>query len=411
MSIRPVFRVAVAGLDDRDVRLIEIVFKHSQYNRFDFQLLSQPDPACTDVLIVNPATPSGLDALTALRSQSRRVPSISAVPRGVQSAAHYAITIDRLTLQLLPTLKRVVEAEGLETGAGVVAPDSSGPVHPPSSGAAAGDEIPLVATRIELDSPAGAGMAVAEASRAAVAPGRAELLADLDLDALFADAAGPVPPTSVRRPDGTAMAATGVALRPGASAAVPMVRPRSSGGLAEPPALSPAAMVPSAAAGRWLPAAPDPLAVEIAAPPIHRPDVLNVQVLIADPSVAAQQQLARALRSPHLEVRCVTSASAALDATAARQFDLLITEQDLSDAGGFRLIAALRQRPGYRTTPILLLRSRAGLFDVARARLHGDVLLLTKPLTRSELQVVVADVLRRSMALDELDSLFEDGAR
>ena len=114
MSIRPVFRVAAAGLDERDFRLIEIVFKHSQYNRYDFQLLPRPDPQQTDILIVNPVTPSGLDALSALREYSRDIPAVSALPRGTQAAARHAITIDRLTLQLLPTLNRVVEIEGLE---------------------------------------------------------------------------------------------------------------------------------------------------------------------------------------------------------------------------------------------------------------------------------------------------------
>ena len=104
----------------------------------------------------------------------------------------------------------------------------------------------------------------------------------------------------------------------------------------------------------------------------------------------------------------MASAAAALQCAAQRQYDLVITEYGLSDVSGFHLIAALRQRAGYRNTPMLLLRSRTGLLDGARARLHGDVMLLTKPLTRVELQVVVADVLRRSVALDDLQTLFDD---
>jgi CheY-like chemotaxis protein len=112
-SKRPVYRVASAGLDPRDVRLIEIVFRHSQYNRYDFQVLEGLDLTRTDILIANPGDPAGLDALIAVRSFPRPIPSVNAVPRGAQAAARYSITIDRLTLQLLPILNRVVELEEL----------------------------------------------------------------------------------------------------------------------------------------------------------------------------------------------------------------------------------------------------------------------------------------------------------
>ena len=114
MSIRPVFRVASAGLDPRDVRLIGIVFQHSQYNKYDFRMLEGLDLGGFDILIANPVDPRGLDAIASLPGASRRIPSLSAVPRGAQATARYSVTIDRLTLQLLPTLNRLVEEERLE---------------------------------------------------------------------------------------------------------------------------------------------------------------------------------------------------------------------------------------------------------------------------------------------------------
>lgn len=133
-----------------------------------------------------------------------------------------------------------------------------------------------------------------------------------------------------------------------------------------------------------------------------------VQILVADPSLAAQQQIARALRADGVGLQCVAGASAALQHAAYRQFDLVITEYSLADVSGFHLIRALRQRPGYRSTPVLLLRRRSGLLDAARACLLGDVLLLNKPLTRVELQAVVADALRRSLVLDDFETLYSD---
>jgi twitching motility two-component system response regulator PilG len=132
----------------------------------------------------------------------------------------------------------------------------------------------------------------------------------------------------------------------------------------------------------------------------HSPARVRLQALIADPSAAAQQQLARALRRIGLEVQCVVSAAAALRSLAAQHVDLVITESGLADADGFELIRRMRTQNAYRYTPVLLLRSRPHVLDATRARLAGDVTVLTKPLTRSELESVVRETLRNSVVLD-----------
>ncbi len=707
--MRPVFRVAAAGLDERDVRLIEIVFKHSQYNRYDFQLLARPDPQQTDILIVNPATPSGLDALSALRAYSRDIPAVSALPRGTQAAARHAITIDRLTLQLLPTLNRVVEIEGLEVagdgadeeageeageevgrvdGAGqnddegretdetgdgdegqvkrAKAPDETArasspalpdaitpPAPPPSTPAwrppgrvirratdaaarqraaarpasiedrerpVTAQEIPELqvsasvaaellapaldapglaasefgpetlsvgsadvvdAASLETDGapgdaliraehepgaagasgpypalirrrpPSEGGMGpgrslpsaeapVAEATQAPGAMAAAQLLelrvartgaaathatqaaaaaaqlsplrggagprgnvrvepsidpafeaglpgiptvatqialpdapegpggstvdvfGALDLDALYAadqvrernrrlqagqlptgpltatsasatheaamsgpaalvhranptdqtDQTGPGPSSHSYRPSRPIQPATTAALPAavgddGSAAGVDAQRLNEVlGAVADIPAMPvPPALRPAAAVILDVPAR---ALLPVAEPPRRGSHAYPLQILVADASMAAQQQIVRALHTDGVGLVCVASAAAALQQAAERQYDLVISEYSLTDVSGFHLIRALRQRAGYRSTPVLLLRSRSGLLDSPRARLLGDVLLLNKPLTRAELQAVVADALRRSLVLDELETLYAD---
>ncbi|HWS75266.1 MAG TPA: hypothetical protein VN324_09015, partial [Quisquiliibacterium sp.] len=127
MNDKPVFRVGASGLDPRDWRLIEIVFRHSQYNRYEFRLSTQVDADSIDILIANSVDPEGLQALARIRASSRHVPVIAAVPRGAASSARHAISIDRLTLQLLPILNRVVELELLATAASA---DGDAPAAP-----------------------------------------------------------------------------------------------------------------------------------------------------------------------------------------------------------------------------------------------------------------------------------------
>jgi CheY-like chemotaxis protein len=111
MESKPRYKVGVAGLELRDTRLIEIVFRHSQYNRYEFELVQDLANRTVDMLIVNSHDHAGQLAINSLREHSRKVPVIAAVPRGESSASKHAISIDRLTLQLLPIMNRVVEIE------------------------------------------------------------------------------------------------------------------------------------------------------------------------------------------------------------------------------------------------------------------------------------------------------------
>jgi CheY-like chemotaxis protein len=135
MQDKPQFRVGTAGLDPRDCRLIEIVFRHSQYNRFIYRLAPSPQPGAVDLLIVGAADPSGLHTLARLRAGGRALPAVAVVPRGapVPAPPLVAIALDRLTLQLLPVLNRLVETELLApprpVGAEPLAPATrAGPV-------------------------------------------------------------------------------------------------------------------------------------------------------------------------------------------------------------------------------------------------------------------------------------------
>jgi CheY-like chemotaxis protein len=111
MANKRVYKVTTAGLDLRDVRLIEIVFKHSQYNKYEFALVTGEQVDEVDLLIANTSEAQGLDAISKLRSNKREVPVIAALPRGAVSSTRHAISIDRLTLQLLPILNRVIDIE------------------------------------------------------------------------------------------------------------------------------------------------------------------------------------------------------------------------------------------------------------------------------------------------------------
>lgn len=109
MGDKPVFRVAAIGLEQRELRLIEIVFRHSQYNSNQYQLA---DPAAShfDLLVANVFDPEGRQAAARLRTAGGGRRLIVALPRGMAPGNTGAISVDRLALQLLPSLNKAVAA-------------------------------------------------------------------------------------------------------------------------------------------------------------------------------------------------------------------------------------------------------------------------------------------------------------
>ena len=113
MSARPTFIVAIAGLDPQHLRLVEIVFRHIQYNRFVFRLAQPGEIDSGDILIAGVGDPFGREVLARTHAERPGVPTIAAIGPDESSGPRHAIEIGQLTRQLLPILNRVVEIERL----------------------------------------------------------------------------------------------------------------------------------------------------------------------------------------------------------------------------------------------------------------------------------------------------------
>lgn len=413
---RPVYRIAAAGLDPRDVRLIEIVFKHSQYNRFEFVLDDGSDPHTVDVLLANTAAPEGLQAVSAVRKLPRHVPVVAAVPRGVPSPARHAISIDRLTLQLLPILNRVVEAELLSPDTQPMTvplphDDAQFPAAWPQPGvaAAAGQAAPS-ATPASPSAPArlpATNAAPAARTRPAGAMPAPPAGASASRPAAGRPGASPAPASSAGgAPTGraamlanaaTVAAPTAPAARPAASpdGARPAMPPRTSAaaaGAARPPE---PASPPAAAGGRQGSAGVDPA--------LRRP-----RILVVDDSPTVRQQLGIAFTRMGFVCEMVATGALALDRLAAARYDLVMVDVMIPDMDGYRLTREIRK--GHRGTPVIILSSRGSPFDHARGLLAGCKAYLAKPVPLRELEAAILKTLRKSVAAGELEQLLRNAA-
>jgi CheY-like chemotaxis protein len=116
MSDKPSFDVAVVGLDAQHLRLIEIVFRHIQHNRYLFRLAAPADAARADILFAGVGDASGREALARARACDPPMAGIAVVGPGESAGTRHAVEFAQLVRQLLPILNRVVELEGLAGG-------------------------------------------------------------------------------------------------------------------------------------------------------------------------------------------------------------------------------------------------------------------------------------------------------
>ncbi len=113
MGERQVGTVRVAGLDQRDLRLIGFVLRHSLYNRFDYRLegedAPESDPHEPDLALANPREPAGARLFAMLDAAGARSERIELVARGAVATHTDTVALDRLAVQLLPALNRAFE--------------------------------------------------------------------------------------------------------------------------------------------------------------------------------------------------------------------------------------------------------------------------------------------------------------
>lgn len=379
MESRPEYRVAAAGLDPRDVRLIEIVFKHSQYNRYAFRFEPRLDLPGVDILIVNPLVAEGLRAVARVRSAGRPLPVVSAVPRGASSNARHALSIDRLTLQLLPILNRVVELELRGAGDDAARHAASGQRDASPAGsdeAVPGDPDTERSTRGFLREAARKsreGDSAREAAlRARTAASGAPPGAAQSADASF-DAAGE-------------RTAHGVGAERFAASAGARFEHRA---------------VPSPARAREWPAeTPSNL---VAFPRSAEPAAPRIRVLVVDDSPTVRQQLTIAFGRMNVLCDVAPDADTALERLSSEHYDLALVDVVMPGVDGYKLTRQIRRR--HRGVPVIILTSRSSPFDLARGALAGCNSYLVKPVPLRQLEAAVVKQLRKSLAIDDVSGL------
>ena len=118
-------------------------------------------------------------------------------------------------------------------------------------------------------------------------------------------------------------------------------------------------------------------------------------ILIVDDSRTMRTMVREALEADSFQVVEAKDGADALAAVETIRADMVITDVNMPEMDGLRLVRALRELPKYRFTPILVLTTESGADIKLRGREAGASGWLVKPFDPEQLRQTVQHVLRR----------------
>jgi len=114
------------------------------------------------------------------------------------------------------------------------------------------------------------------------------------------------------------------------------------------------------------------------------------KILVVDDSKTIRRTAQALLEKAGYQVITAADGFEALALIADEHPDLALLDVMMPRLDGYQTCALVKQNPRFRALPIIMLTSKDGLFDRARARVAGSDEYITKPFTRDELLTALA---------------------
>ncbi len=110
-----------------------------------------------------------------------------------------------------------------------------------------------------------------------------------------------------------------------------------------------------------------------------------VRVLVIDDSNTIRRSAELFLRQAGYEVILAEDGFDALAKISDHQPQVIFVDIMMPRLDGYQTCALIKQNPQLKSTPVIMLSSKDGVFDRARGRLAGSDRYLTKPFTQEAL--------------------------
>ena len=111
----------------------------------------------------------------------------------------------------------------------------------------------------------------------------------------------------------------------------------------------------------------------------------GLKVLVIDDSKTIRKTAETLLSKEGCEVVTAVDGFEALSKIADHKPDIIFVDIMMPRLDGYQTCALIKNNQMFKSTPVIMLSSKDGLFDKARGRIVGSEQYLTKPFTREEL--------------------------
>ena len=114
----------------------------------------------------------------------------------------------------------------------------------------------------------------------------------------------------------------------------------------------------------------------------------DMKVMVVDDSNTIRRTVETILNKVGCQVITAIDGYDALAKIADSRPDLIFIDIMMPRLDGYQTCALVKNNPEFRSTPVVMLSSKDGLFDKAKGRIVGSDQYLTKPFSKDELLAV-----------------------
>ena len=111
----------------------------------------------------------------------------------------------------------------------------------------------------------------------------------------------------------------------------------------------------------------------------------GLRVMVIDDSKTIRRTAETLLKREGADVVTATDGFEALAKIADHKPQIIFVDIMMPRLDGYQTCALIKNNQVFKSTPVIMLSSKDGLFDKARGRIVGAEQYLTKPFTRDEL--------------------------
>jgi twitching motility two-component system response regulator PilG len=114
-------------------------------------------------------------------------------------------------------------------------------------------------------------------------------------------------------------------------------------------------------------------------------NLAGVKVMVIDDSNTIRRSAEIFLKQSGCEVILAEDGFDALSKIANHLPDIIFVDIMMPRLDGYQTCSLIKRNPRFKSTPVIMLSSKDGLFDRARGRMVGSDQYLTKPFTQESL--------------------------